>query len=115
MRQLSVLDSNPKQTLYFVTDDKKQIKFYFYFLPTQEGWFVDIEADDFKLYGTKVCTLPNLLWKYCNIIDWGLNVETLDGLDPFQITDFSTGYCQVSVLNKDEVQSIEDWLNGKVK
>lgn len=115
MRALSRLDSNPKQILYFVTEEKQRIKFYFYFLPTQSNWFVDIESDGFNLYGTRLCTLPNLLWKYNRILDWGLNVETKDGLDPFQVTDFSTGYCVVSVLNKEEVKQIEDWLNGKTE
>lgn len=115
MRTLTRLDSNPKQVIYFTTEDKQRIKFYFYFLLTQQGWFVDIEVDDFKLYGTRLCVLPNLLEKYSNIIDWGLNVWTKDGIDPFQVTDFSTGYCEVSVLDKSEVQYVKDVLNGKIE
>lgn len=115
MRTLTRLDSNPKQVLYFTTDSKQRIKFYFYFLPTQQSWFLDIEVDDFKLYGTRLCVLPNLFEKYSNILEWGLNVQTKDGLDPFQLTDFSTGYCTVSVLDKDEVKYVRDVLNGKIE
>lgn len=115
MRTLTRLDSNPKQTIYFTTDDKQRIKFYFYYLPTQENWFVDIEVGDFKLYGTRLCVLPNLLGKYSNIINWGLNVATLDGYDPVSLTDFSSGYCTVSVLDENEVEYVKDVLNGKIE
>ena len=115
MYALTRLDSNPKQTLYFTTEDKKQIKFYFYFLPTQSNWFVDIECDDFKLYGTRLCAHPNLLTKYHNIINWGLNIQTVDGYDPYQVTDFSDGRCTVSVLTPDEVKQVESYLNGETQ
>lgn len=110
---LSRLDSNPKQTIYYNTEDKQQIKFHFYFLPTQSNWFVDIECGNFQLYGTRLCNHPNLLTKYHNIINWGLNVQTVDGYDPYQVTDFSDGKCIVSVLTSSEVAEVESYLNGE--
>jgi hypothetical protein len=53
--------------------------------------------------------------KYHNIISWGLNIITADGFDPYQVTDFATGYCQVSVLDKDEVAEVEKYLNGETQ
>lgn len=113
MKVLSTLDSNARQSLYFITDDRKRLKFTFYFLPTQSNWYFDVESDEFNLYGQRLCAHPNLLTKYHNIIDFGLQVNTNDGLDPFQITDFVTGYCQIGVLNADEVSTIERYLNNE--
>lgn len=115
MKTLSTLDSNPRQSLYFVTDDKERLKLSFYYLPTQQNWFIDIESENFTLYGTRLCCHPNLLNKYHNIIGWGLSVLTVDGLDPFQVTDFSSGYCQVSILDKEEVAIVEAYLNGETQ
>lgn len=115
MKTLSTLDANPRQSLYFVTEEKDRVKFSFYYLPTQQNWFVDIESENFNLYGTRLCCHPNLLNKYHNIINFGLSVLTVDGLDPFQVTDFSTGYCQVSILEKSEVATVEAYLNGETK
>ena len=115
MRILSTLDSNPRQTIYFTTDDKQRIKLSFYFLPTQSGWFVDIDTEGFKLNGTRIFAYPNILDKYHNIIIWGINVSTLDGLDPYQVTDFSSGYCQISILDEDEVNKVKDFLDGKTQ
>lgn len=115
MRILSILDNNPRQSLYFITPEKDRLKFTFYYLPTQQGWFFDVESDNFNLYSTRLCCHPNIMTKYHNIISWGLNIITADGFDPYQVTDFATGYCQVSVLDKDEVAEVEKYLNGETQ
>ncbi len=115
MKVLTTLNSNARQSLYFITDEKQRLKFTFYFLPTQDGWFYDVESEGFNLYGQRLCCHPNLLNKYSRIIDWGLNVSTTDGLDPYQIADFTSGYCYVSILDKEEVQQVEDYLNGQTQ
>ena len=113
MKKISRLDENAKQSLSFITEENKTIDFYFYFMPTQNSWFFDMTYGSFVLKGQRLCAHPNLLTKYHNIIDIGLNVETSDGFDPWRITDFKTGYCEVSVLNKTEVAEIERFLNGE--
>lgn len=112
MKVLSTLNSNPRQSLYFVTDENERLKFTFYFLPTQRNWYFNIESDNFNLYGQRLCCHPNLLAKYSNNITFGMNVTTTDGLDPYQISDFTTGYCYVSILDSSEVEQIEEAFNG---
>lgn len=116
MRVLTTLNSNPRQSLYFTTEDSSErVKLTFYFLPTQNNWYFDIESDSLTIYGQRLCCHPNLLCKYSNNIDWGMSVVTLDGLDPYQVTDFTDGYCYVSMLDADEVEAVGSLLNGETE
>ena len=112
MREITTLDSNPHQSLYFVTEDGQNLHLTFSFKPRIQAWTLDIESDNFNVYGIQLCCSKNILDKYNNILDYGINIETTDGFDPWRETDFETGYCSLSFLNKEELEQVTEYLDG---
>lgn len=112
MRQITTLDDNASQSIYFVTEDSISLHFTLVYRPRQQAWFLDLESEDFNLYGIQICVSPNILDKYKNILTYGICIETEDGLDPWRVSDFKDGYCSFSILNKNEVKEVGDFLDG---
>ena len=112
MNIISTLNANPYQRVSFLTESGKEAVFVLRYLPTQKGWFVDLSYGDFAVYGIRVCCSPNLLDKWHNILDFGVNVMTDNGLDPFEITAFDNGSCFFSILTNDEKKQATEYLDG---
>ena len=113
MKQIETITSQARQNFYVISDSGKKIEFKLYFLPTQASWFVDITCETFSANGLRVCRLPNILDKFRNIIDFGVAVYTKDGLDPWRINDFESGYAVLLLLNEEEKKELSEELDGK--
>jgi hypothetical protein len=113
MKLYTTINSQPNQRFYVITDDAKQVEIHLYFLPTQESWYMDLTCEDFSVNGIKIVRYPNILDKYRNLITFGINISTEDGLDPWRITDFSDGYASFILLNKDDVKDATRFLDGE--
>lgn len=113
MKKLTILDSNPSQSLYFVTEDGIVLHLKLVYRPRSQAWFLDIESDDFNVSGIQVCCYSNILDKYRNQLTYGIAVITTDGLDPWRVDDFESGYCSMCFLNKEELQRVTRVLNGE--
>ena len=112
MRQITILDDNPNQSFYFTTGEGENLHFVLIYKPRQQSWFLDVEGDTFKVYGIRVCCHPNLLDKYNNLINYGICIQTIDGLDPWRVTDFKDDYCSFNILSKEEKEKITAVLDG---
>lgn len=55
-----------------------------------------------------------MLRSYRNYLPFGLRCDTLDGLEPTDIDDFSTGYAEVYILTSEDVEAIEANYYGKI-
>lgn len=83
------------------------------FKPMQLGWFItELTYGDFTLKGMRICTLPNLLQQYRNLLPFGLACFTTDNGEPKLQEDFSSAYAKLYVLSAEEVDEIMDLLNG---
>lgn len=113
MKRLSTLGANPIQTVSYVTTSGKTADMTFKYLPTQSQWVMDLNyGGTFFVNGVVISCHPNILDKYHNIIDFGINVSTDDGLDPFELTCFQDGSCFVCILDEDEKNQATEYLNG---
>lgn len=112
MYQLTSITANSKQRFSFADDNIENIDFYLYFSPLQQTWFIDITQGDFVLKGCAISNYINILDKYSNIIKFGLQCTTSDGLDPWRIDDFVNDYAQLILLEEDDVKQIREYLNG---
>lgn len=86
----------------------KKIVLELVYRPTQTGWFLDVTYEDFILRGIRVCISKNLLSQWQNQIPFGLLVVSADGQEPFFVEDFITDRVKIAVLNKEEVEAIDD-------
>lgn len=112
MKLITTLGANPNQKISILTWSGKEAVLVFKYLPTQKSWYIDLKYGNFEVNGIKVCCSPNILDKWSNILDFGINVMTIDGLDPFELTSFDNNTCFLSVLNDEEKKQAAEYLNG---
>lgn len=113
MKRITTLTDNSYQQISFVTESGKELDMVFRYLPRQYYWVVDITYNKkFVLNGIRICCHPNLLDKWHNILDFGINVTTDDGLDPMTVDCFSSNYCFFCILNNEEKNQATEYLNG---
>ena len=113
MQLITTLDGSAYQEVSYILDDGHKVTMVFRFMPTQGRWVLDISDESgFEVNGIFVCCYPNILDKWHNVIKYGINVSTTDGIDPFRQDDFETGYAYISMLNEEETKQATDYLNG---
>jgi len=87
--------------------------FFFNYRVQQRGWFCNIRYNDFILNGLRLALNINLLDQFKNLIPFGLIVTANDKIEPIDINDFSNDRVQLSVLNEEEIEDIESFLNSQ--
>lgn len=109
MQLLNNITNEPFQKITVLFDDTaKKIVLELTYRPTQKGWFLDITYEDFILKGIRVCAALNLLSQWDKVIPFGLLVVSADGQEPYFIEDFITDRVKMAVLNKEEVEALND-------
>lgn len=78
--------------------------------PRVQRWFIDIEFGSFILNGFKLTRGPNVLYKWSNIIPFGLTVNVADDFEPFVINDFSSERVKLFLLTTAEVEEVESLI-----
>lgn len=113
MQYITTLDGSAYQQVSYILDDGTECTLTLRFMPTQNRWVLDVSDDSgFEVHGIFLCCHPNLLDKWHNIIKYGINITTSDGIDPFRQNDFETGYAYIAILNADETVFATEYLNG---
>lgn len=113
MQVISTIDNNAYQKFSYILDDGSRANIVLRYLPTQNRWVMDISDENgFEVNGIFVCCCPNILDKWHNVIKYGINIATEDGIDPSLQDDFATGYAMFSMLNEKEMKEATRYLNG---
>lgn len=104
-------DTKQKQTL--ILDDGTQVVLEICFVPMQLGWYItSLTYGDRTIEGFKICTSPNLLHQYKNLLPFGLACYTKDNGEPKLQQDFSSGYAELFLLTAEEVDEYQELLSG---
>lgn len=107
LHRLTVLSNEPKQTFIVSLDDNTKIPMTFEYRANQTGWFMGFEYEGSTYQNIRLTTSYNLFRGYRNWLPFGLRCDTLDGLEPMDLYDFSTGYASVYILNKTDIATTE--------
>lgn len=107
MLYINKINSDAKQKYILVTENAENIDFNLYYMPSQQAWFYDIGYGEFRANGLKVVVGPNIIRNFRKILPFGLCCTSVDGLDPFYISDFLTGRIKLYLLTPEEVDQIE--------
>lgn len=106
-RRIMNLSAKSKQKFKVQIPDGDLAKFNFYFLPSQRGWFFDIEYGTFKSTGLQLVNSYNVLSAYFNTLRFGLSCQVIDGSEPYFVDDFAKGRVNLYILTEDEINTIE--------
>lgn len=113
MQLITTLGSESFQEVQYILDSGLKTTLTLRYLPTQRRWLLDVSDDNgFEVHGLYVCCSPNLLDKWHNVIDYGINVATDDMIDPYRQEDFETGYAFLAMLDSDEKEQATEYLDG---
>ena len=115
MLTLNGIRAIPSQTFSTVIEEGL-ITFNLYYKPTIEMWMIDVIFKTFSVYSIRVCNSLNLLSQFSELIPFGLMVSVGDniGYEPSLIDDFSSERITLNILDKSEVEMIENnYINLK--
>lgn len=107
MKNITSITSSARQTMTLVLDNNESINFSIYFSPRMQSWFFDFTYKELTVNCSKVVLTPNALRQFRKIIPFGIGFSAESFVDPFQITDFSSGRVNMYLLNKEEVEQVE--------
>lgn len=86
-----------------------------YYVPMQYGWFINnLTYGEFVLKGQRLCSAPNIIHQFRNILPFGIACFTVSNREPMFQDDFSTQASQIFLLSKDEVTEYERYLSDQV-
>lgn len=107
MQQITTITNEPRQRHQLVLENNETADFRLYYSIRQQSWYFDISYKDFTATCLKVVLSPNTLRNFKRLIPFGIAFSTDGYTEPFQLDDFSSGRVQMYVLNKEDVQQIE--------
>ena len=107
MKLINNLTNNPRQSFQVPIDTGEYIQFELYYYVTQKSWFFDFTYNNYTAKGNRVVLSPNTLRHLKNIIPFGLAFIADGNVEPFDLTDFSSGRVKMYILNAEEVEEIE--------
>lgn len=115
MFQLTQLRNEPRQKFDMILDSETRITFTFEYVENQLGWFFGFKYNNQEYKNIKLTTSYNILRAYRNWLPFGLRCDTADDEEPMDIDDFRTGYANVYLLTKEDVEAIEGNYYSKVQ
>ena len=107
MQEITTLTSSPNQLHTLVLENNEKVDFRLYYLARQEAWFFDFTYNDLIVNCSKVVLTPNALRQFRKTIPFGIAFMADGFVEPFQLTDFSSGRVKMYILNADEIKQIE--------
>lgn len=108
MKIIDRLTNSPIQTLTLTGNTGQKIRLTVRYMPSQQSWFMDVNYNDFNLYGIRIVASVNLLRGYQNIIPFGFICTTESPIDPYSIDDFSSGFAKLYLMTPNDVITIEE-------
>ncbi len=116
MRLVDNLTDAADQTTTLILDDNTAATLRLRFQPRTGRWVADVgyAPANFQVNGLNVCALPNVMRAWRRVLPFGLAFVTPGyKTDPFQLTDFLSGYCSVYILNAADVAAVEASVIGR--
>lgn len=107
MRQISEFTNDARQHHVIVLDDNSTVDLTLQYCPRPQAWYFDLIYKDIKIYGCQIVNGYRLLRQWKNLINFDFMVQSLDGQDPFLLSDFVSGRTNVFLLNSTDIAVVE--------
>ena len=118
MTQLQNLTNYADQLVYLNMPDGTTATLELIYAATCQRWWANVVYAGTTINGLGLCTFPNLLRQWKNILPFGLAVDVADESDPFNINDFIStqqypgGRVTLFWLSPTDVQNAENTVFG---
>ena len=105
MRRLQNITEEPIQR-HTILFEKSEITFILRFYPRTQIWMFDAEFGDKKVYGLKLSVGVLHMLSQNQPFDFVCVDLSGNGIDPFQRQDFSSGRCEIYMLESSDMERI---------
>ena len=110
MQQITFKENN---IIEIINSKQENYKCYINYLPSVQGWFLDLVSENFKIYGIKITSCPNILRQWQNKLGFGIGVMCENKSEPFFIEDFNTERAKMYLLEPDDL-ALQDLIYAKI-
>lgn len=81
---------------------------------SRQGWFLDLVSENFKIYGLRITSVPNILKQWKNKLGFGIGVLTENNSEPLFLEDFNTERAKMFLLDQDDLALQEIMDNEQI-
>lgn len=93
-----------EQNVFEVINAKNEnFKLCFNYNQTRQGWFVDIVSENFKLFGIRLTSLPNILEQWENRLGFGLAIKCEQNSEALFYEDFTSRRANLYLLEPEDL------------
>ena len=110
MQVITSITEQPKQEFNLKLDNNQTAKMRLYYYASQSSWYFDIEYNGRINNGNKVVLSMNALRHLKRLIPFGIGFISESNADPFTLDAFTSQKYLMILLNKDDVQTIEETI-----
>ncbi len=107
MNLIDTLSDDGTQLVRVLLDDGSTVQLTLVYRAATQRWSVDVLWGSFAANGLGVEVSPNFMRQWRDLVPFGLACLSTDGGDPVYVDDFTTGRCQLYVLDSDDVAAVE--------
>ena len=107
MKQIEGITDEYRQNFEIAITNKESAIIDLYYLPSQLGWFLDIQFGDYVSSGLRVVASPNILGQADQILPFGLTVLDRAGNDPTQKNSWLETHT-LYLIEGDELETARD-------
>jgi hypothetical protein len=113
MYLINDVSSDPYQRHTYNLSNGDQFSFTICFVPMQYGWFIrDLTYQNVTINNLRICTSPNFLHQWRNLLPFGMACITKDNREPMFEYDFSSTASNLYILTSEEVAAYQQFLTN---
>ena len=86
MQEITITENS---TIEIVNGNNETYTGYINYNSSRQGWFLDLVSENFKIYGLRLTSVPNILRQWQNKLGFGICVITENNSEPFFLEDFN--------------------------
>lgn len=111
MQQITITENS---TIEIINAKNETYTGYINYNSSRQGWFLDLVSDNFKIYGIRITSVPNILRAWKERLGFGIGVICENYSEPFLLEDFNTGRASLYLLDLDDLK-FQDILYAQVQ
>ena len=102
MQQITLTEQN----IFEVINAKNEnYKLCFNYNQARQGWFVDIKSQNFKCFGIRLTSFPNILDQWEKKLGFGLAVKCEKNSEALFYEDFTSGRANLFLLEPEDLEA----------
>lgn len=111
MQQITISENS---TIEIINSENENYTGYINYSPACQGWFLDLISENFKIYGIRITSCPNILRQWSKKLGFGIGVMCENKSEPFFWEDFNTERAKMFLLEPDDL-TLQDILYAKIQ